>query len=196
MPFSHLTIQSLQAARQRVAYSGLAGLGTTKAQTNEGRPSVDYVKAGDVIRINVVWLRASSWFVFDVTPIYAAFRNGLARSFNVLAMSPVENWTPGGTIAVDLQPRSDYGKLNDVVAVVAHEAQAAGLSVDVGRTYGEFVSKVEGTGGTPPPTIRDPTQANNASNTINDFLNSLTKSPTTLAVILGAAVILVIAAKR
>ena len=66
------------------------------------RPSVDYVRAGDVIRVNVVWTRANDWFVFNVQPIYAAFRTALSRTFNVLAMSPAEHWQPGGTIAIDL----------------------------------------------------------------------------------------------
>jgi len=192
MSFNRLTIQSLQAARQRSSYAGLSGLGDVS------RPSVDYVKAGDVIRVNVVWSRATDWFVFDMTPIYNAFRDALGRTFNVMAVSPLTNWTPGGTIVVDVQVRGDFSRLNDVVSIVAHEAQAAGLGVNVAQTRGEFISKVETTGGTSPPTIRDPNKTNDdtASKKIEDFFNSLTSSPVTLAVILGTAVVLVIAARK
>ena len=194
MSFNRLTIQSLQAERQRVAYSGLSGLGMTKMESAGSRPSVDYVRGGDVIRVNVVWKRATEWFVFDTTPIYTLFRNALSRTFNVMAMSPVEHWRPGGTIAVDIQTRGDFARLADVVSIVANNAQTAGLSVDVGSTYGEFVNKVEDTGGTPPLTIRDPMMQPGSG--IEGFLSNLTQSPITLAVILGAAVILVIAAKK
>ncbi len=196
MSFNRLTVQSLQAARQRVAYSGFSGLGETRIDASyfNQRPSVDYVKAGDVIRVNVVWNRATGWFVTDTASIYAAFRAKLSGAFNVAAMSPAENWTPGGTIAVDVQTRGDFSKLADVVSIVASNAQSAGLSVDVARTRGEFVSKVEETGGTPTPTIRDPREQQSSS--IESFFSNLTQSPVTLAVILGAAVILVIAAKK
>lgn len=195
MSFNRLIIQSLQAERQRAAYAGLSGLGETRIDASYfERPSVDYVKAGDVIRVNVVWTRANDWFVFDTASIYNAFRNALGRTFNVSAMSPVENWTPGGTIAVDVQTRGDFSRLNDVVSIVASNAQSAGLSVDVSRTRGEFVSKAETTGGAPVPTIRDPREQSGSG--IESFFNNLTQSPVTLAVILGAAVVLVIAAKR
>ena len=187
MSFNRLTVQSLQ---------GYAALGSTTLDEKvyQARPSIDYVRAGDVIRVNLVWKRATQWFTFDMAPIYTAFKGALGNAFNVVAMSPVESWAPGGTISVDVQTRGDFSRLADVVSVVANRAQSAGLSVDVASTRGEFISKVETTGGTPEPTIRDPREQ--PSGGFEDFFNNLTKSPVTLAVILGAAVVLVIAAKK
>lgn len=200
MSFNRLTIQSLQAERQRVAYQGLSGLGDANT-----RPSVDYVKAGDVIRVNVAWYRPTGWFA-DVPALYTAFRNGLAAVFNVVAMSPQEYWlSAGGDITVDVQTRGDFARLGDVVSVVMNRAQAAGLNVNVASSRGEFISKVETTGGNVPATLPDPSRnttpspspiLSNVGSTATSFIDSLTSSPVTLAVILGAAVILVIAAKK
>lgn len=198
MSFNRLTIQSLQAARQRVAYNGLAGLGTTRLDTSGDRPSVDYVKAGDVIRVYIA--DAGGFYFGGGAAIASDFTNRLRAAFNVV-VAPAG--TGGGVFTntqawvVDVQPRSDYAKLSDAVSVVLHEAQAAGLNVNAGQSYGQFVSKVETTGGTPPVTIEDPNKKpGTPSKSLDDFLKELTSSPTTLAVILGATVLLVVAMKN
>lgn len=195
MSFNRLTIQSLQAERQRVVYSGLSGLGTTRI---EERPSVDYVKAGDVIRVYIA--DAGGFYFGGGAAIASAFTNRLRSAFNVL-VAPAG--AGGGVFTntqawiTDVQPRSDYARLGDVVAVVLHEAQEAGLNVNAGQSYGQFVSKVETTGGTPPPTLPSPSRPTlDTDNTVSKFFENLTQSPIALAVILGAAVILVIAAKK
>lgn len=198
MSFSRLTIQSLQAERQRVAYNGLAGLGTTRLDASGDRPSVDYVKAGDVIRVYIA--DAGGFYFGGGAAIASAFTDRLRAAFNVV-VAPAG--TGGGVLAntqawvVDVQPRSDYAKLSDAVSVVLHEAQAAGLNVNAGQSYGQFVSKVETTGGTPTTTIPSPSPApGGTNNSIANFFENLTQSPTTLAVILGAAVLLVVAMKN
>lgn len=199
-----LTVQALTAAKQRNNALALQranpraiAMVRQHAQSDytpfgDSRPSFDYVKTGDVIRVSLVWFRATGWFVFDTQPIYNAFRNALGATFNVVAMSPAENWTPGGTITIDLQVRGDFARLNDVVAIVAHDAQTAGLSVDTAHTRGEFVSKVEDTGGAVQSSIPAPGSGNNK---VEDFLNNLTTSPISLAVIVGGAVLLFVALK-
>lgn len=200
MSFNRLAIQgisSAQAAAQRGgAFNGFQGLG---AQDN--RPSYDYVRAGDVIRIRL-FLDA----VFTTPPI-DAFRNRLANAGGVrlvnLDQSGLGSLISGyaGALVVEVQATSDFSRLDDVTRLVAGVAQGAGLSVLIGSTRGEFVSKVEATGGNvpsniPAPGSNNPNGANDVSKALSDFFSNLTKSPVTLAVILGAAVVLVIAAKK
>lgn len=183
--------------QQQLAQRGFAGLGETRI--GDSRPSIDYVKAGDVIRVNLVWFRPTGLFA-DVPALYAKFRSALSSVFGVIAMSPQEYWlSAGGDIIIDVQPRSDYSRLADVVSIVANRAQTSGMNVDVARTRGEFISKVETTGGDVAPTLPDPRtvpSADNSGDGIASFFSGLTQSPVTLAVILGAAVVLVIAAKK
>ena len=199
MSFNRLTIQSLQAERQRAAYTSLNGLGKTTLDEATYRPTVDYVKAGDVIRVDLVWFRPTGLFA-NVPALYAAFRQRLSAHFNLIALSPQEYWlSAGGNILIDVQPRGDYGRLADVVSVVMGDAQSAGLNVDVARTRGEFISKTETTGGHVPSTIPDPKDTkteNEGNNDLESFFNKLTASPVTLAAIIGGVIILVIAAKK
>ncbi len=196
MSFNRLTIQSLQAERQRVAYNGLSGLGAGD------RPTVDYVKAGDVVRVYVFY---SAGLYFSSTTIPAAFVQNLRSAFNIVR---APSSAPGGERAwiVDVQPRSDYNQLGDVVSVVLNAAQRAGLNVNAGASYGQFVSQVETGGTVPPVSLPTPSPDSDAvgrtvwdtptGDSISNFISSLTKSPVTLAVIAGAAVLLVIAAKK
>lgn len=186
--------------QHQLAQRGFAGLGAT-----DDRPTIDYVKAGDVIR---VYVAIDAGLYFGSSSFSATFVNRLKSAFNLVkpptgvgggVFSNTTGWV------VDLQPRSDYAKLSDVVAVVLHEAQESGLNVNVSQSYGQFVSKVETAGVTPPITLPTPglplgTQAAPQQPGIGDglsnFFGGLTQSPVTLAVILGAAVVLVIAAKK
>lgn len=169
--------------------AGFTGLG-------DAAQVVDYVRAGDVIRVSVAWYRATASWVFDPTPIYTSFKAKLGTNFNVVAMQPTSYWLPGGVIVVDIQTRGDFSRLNDVVSIVASNAQSAGLDVNVSATRGEFVSRAQTTGGNLPNTLPDPKTDNSAGKSVEDFIGNLTSSPVTLAVILGAAVVLVIAAKK
>lgn len=192
MSFSRLTIQSLQAAQNRAPYTAFAGLGAA-----DNRPSVDYVRAGDVIRVNLAWDRPVRIFELDQAGLYTRFKAALQGKFNVLAMSPQTYWiSAGGDITIDLQPRGDFARLADVVSIVAHDAQNAGMQVNVAATRAEFISKVEATGGTTPTTLPDPRTGPQIGSESGSFLNNLAQSPTTLALILGAAVALIVAVKR
>jgi hypothetical protein len=203
MSFNRLVVQGLSSyASQRAAqalaarrlpeqYRGMAGLGDVSS-----RPSIDYVKAGDVIR---VYIAISPGFYFGGANESAKFAQEVAKSFNVVrAPSDASGFFGSQAWVVDVQPRSDYSQLRDAVSVVLHAAQESGLNVNAGTSYGQFVSKVESTGGTPPVDIQTPgaNSGSGAGDAIGNFFSNLTQSPTTLAVILGAAVILVIAAKK
>lgn len=198
MSFNRLTIQSLQAERQRAAYSPL---GTTRVDTSyTERPSVDYVRAGDVIR---VYIAINPGLYFGGGNEAAAFMNQIKQSLNVVhAPTDASGYFGSRAWVVDVQPRSDYARLADVTSIVLSVAQAAGLSVNTGTSYAQFVSKVESTGTTPPTTLPTPganlpTGADGGPLApVTNFLSGLTQSPVTLAVILGAAVVLVIAAKK
>lgn len=196
MSFNRLTIQSLQAERQRAAYTGLGALGSTAPNV---RPTVDYVRAGDVLR---VYIAIDAGLYFGSSSFANTFVNRLKNSFNVLNAPTAVG---GGIVVkatgwvIDVQPRSDYSKLRDAVSVVLGDAQAAGLNVNAGLSYGQFISKVEDAGVTPPVTLPAPATPgtnNTVIGAVGGFFDNLTQSPVTLAVILGAAVILVIAAKK
>jgi len=223
MSFNRIAIQSLQAARERASrnpllstsdvrgiqnaqtrairnplFTGMSGLGVEFDEaTYNARPTIDYVKAGDVIR---VYVAIDAGLYFGGGDIGAKFQQELAKAFNVVrAPSDASGFFGSRAWVVDVQPRSDYNRLQDITSVVLHAAQAAGLNANPGVSYGQFVSKVETTGTTPPTTL--PTPGAPASNTgsgdgLANFFSGLTQSPVTLAVILGAAVILVIAAKK
>lgn len=196
MSFNRLTIQSLQAERQRVAYSGLSGLGETRVDASYLRPTVDYVRAGDVIR---VYIAINPGLYFGGSDEAARFKDKVSAVFNVVR-APSDAGSVFGSRAwvVDVQPRSDYAQLNHAVSVVLNAAQNAGLNVNAGTSYGQFVSKVDVTGTTPITDLPTPgAQIPGASGDgITNFFSGLTQSPVTLAVILGAAVVLVMMAKK
>lgn len=199
MSFNRLTIQSLQAERQRAAYAGLSGLGETRIDASYLRPSVDYVRAGDVIR---VYIAINPGLYFGGANEAATFMQKIQSSLNVIhAPTDASGYFGSRAWVVDVQARGDYARLADVTSIVLSVAQASGLSVNPGTSYGQFVSKVETTGTTPPTTLPTPganlpAAGSGIGDSVSSFLSSLTQSPVTLAVIAGAAVILVIAAKK
>lgn len=197
MSFNRLTIQSLQAERQRAAYSGLGALKIDSSY--DARPTIDYVKAGDVIR---VYIAINPGLYFGGSDEAAKFRFEIAKAFNVVrAPTDASGFFGSRAWVVDVQSRSDYSQLTHAVSVVLNAAQNSGLSVNAGTSYGQFVSKVETTGTTPATTLPTPGAAipgdnDGNANPLGNFFSGLTQSPVTLAVILGAAVVLVIAAKK
>lgn len=200
MSFNRLTIQSLQAARQRAAYMGMSGLGKSQfdAAAYDQRPSIDYVKAGDVIR---VYIAINPGLYFGGADESAKFAQEIKSAFNVVrAPADASGYFGSRAWVVDVQPRSDYSRLQDATSVVLHAAQESGLNVNAGTSYGQFVSKVETTGITPPTSLPIPGAPSGNTPSVTDsfssFFSGLTSSPVTLAVILGAAVVLVIAAKK
>ncbi len=113
------------------------------------------------------------------------------------------NSVTGGTIRARVQILTDgYASARDAASVVAGAASALGYNV-VGFA-GTLVSS--GAAATLPGSTQsgqqfDPSTVPSVSGAetgggLQDFISSLTKSPTTLAVIAGAAVLLVIAAKK
>lgn len=188
-----LTIQGMRAERER-DFTPFGDSGTAS------RPTFDYVRAGDVARIS---LALDTAFAGLNT---SAFRQALGASGHVRVVnmdsSGLGTVITGyvGNLIVDVQPLNDFAHLDDLVRYVAGVAQQAGLNVLLSSTRGDFVSKVEDTSGNVPATIPAPGNVpgtgNSATDAISNFFSGLTQSPTTLAVILGAAVILVIAAKK
>lgn len=164
------------------------------------RPTVDYVRAGDVIRVGV-YIDAA---VFGYSSEFSTFRNSLSFGTNLrfVAMdsSGLSFINNDGVLVVDVQTLGDFAHLNDVVGLVAGRAQQAGLKVLISGTRGEFVSQVEQTGGVPVATLPAPgTIPSSGSNPIaplGDFFGGLLSSPTTLAAIVLGVVVLVIAAKK
>lgn len=164
------------------------------------RPTYDYVRAGDVIRVSV-FLDA----VFSVPPI-GAFRSAIASNSHLrlisLDQSQLGTLITGyaGALLVTVQALNDFSKLDDVTRLVAGIAQGAGLSVLINSTRGEFVTQVEDTGGSVAPTLPGPGASSGASSGVSagvsDFFSSLTSSPVTLAVIVGGAVLLLAAMKK
>lgn len=158
----------------------------------DSRPSFDYVRRGDVIRVSFEWSNA--------LPANATserdFRSALEKSFSVVNFLPSRDWTFGGRIVVDIQPRSDYSRLTDVTSVVLHDASAY-FNVNNLTARAEFVSKVEDTGGTVTGGIQLPaTGEGGGANALSDFFTNLTASPVTLAVVIGGAVLLLAAMKK
>jgi len=193
-------VRAIEGPRGRQADAHAIRAGFAGPNDTLGRPSFDYVKSGDVIRVGL-FLDA----VFSAPPI-ASFRGALGNNANLrlvrIDQSQLGSGITGyaGTLVVDVQALNDFNKLDDVVRLVAGIAQGAGLSVLMGSTRGEFISKVESTGGNVTPSITPPGSAggtvSDIGESISGFVGGLAQSPVTLAVILGAAVILVIAAKK
>lgn len=165
------------------------------------RPTYDYVRAGDVLRIDLPWKSARD----ETWKLYPILRNELAKIFDVLNLdsSRVNYFFGGGNIIIDLRPRTDYSRLSDVVNTVLGTAyNKGGFSVDWAGARGEFVSRVEDTAGSLPVTIPapaitpQPSANNSGSNPLGNFFGNLSESPMALGLILAGVVVLVIAAKK
>ncbi len=194
MSFNRLTIQSLQAARQRAAYTGLSGLDGVSDQALRG---------------SVVDAVLSIGLVNRVFSYSQALTNELAARLNVSGFrilniddSNLSSFT-GGTIRVRAQVLTDgYANASDAASVIGGAAAAIGYNVT--NSGGVLVSSAPAISGALVPTTGasyDPStvpdnKPSGDKNPFGDFFKNLTASPVTLAVILGAAVVLVIAAKK
>jgi len=187
---SGLVIQALTAARQSA--SEYTPFGDTVA-----RPNYDYVKKGDVIRVSLA-VYATGAATLDVS----TFRSRLGSNPGISLLQIDTSDFRGvyvaytGHLIVDVQARNDFAKLDDVVRLVAGIAQGSGLSVVAQDTRGEFVSRVESSGGNVDPTIRPPASDNTNSDALDKFFQNLQSSPMSLALIIGGAALLLFAVKR
>lgn len=179
-----LTLQGIAASAAR-DYSPFGQAGA--------RPTFDYVKAGDVIRIRLMLDTAFAGLRLD------EFRNAIGSNANVRLVS-IDASQLGmlisgysGPLVVTVQALSDFSRLDDVTRLVAGIAQASGLNVLINTTRGEFISKVEQTGGEVQPSIEE--NKPGASDTVSRFVDNLTASPISLAVIIGGVVLLAFMAK-
>ena len=163
------------------------------------RPNSAYVKAGDVIRVSV--MQDGYWLGYPDQQ-WAAIAQGLAANFRVLAVdhSQVSALTKGGPVTIEVQTLSDFASINDVASIVQNAVYQAGFSfVEWDQTRADFISKVETTGGNVPPRIPNPYDnypGPSAWDHLDKLVTNLTESPMSLAIVVGAAVLLVIAVKR
>lgn len=177
-----LTIQALAAKKQQ----DFSPLGMT---SENSRPSYDYVKKGDVVRIAFSWSNQTP----AATSAESTLRQRLAQYFNVVNFNSSRGWTFNGNVSVDLQTRSDYSHIADITSIVLHQAEAAGFTVWSGGAQAEFVSKVEDTGGDAKAGIKIP---GTDPNQLEKLVDNLTSSPMSLALILGGAALLLFVVKR
>lgn len=181
-----LTVQALTAARQQ-----------NFTPFGDARPSYDYVKKGDVIRVSLA-VYATGAASLDISN----FRARLGSNSSVALLQIDTSDFRGvyiaytGHLIVDVQARNDFAKLDDVVRLVAGIAQGSGLSVVAQDTRGEFVSRVEDSGGKIDPTIRPPASDDTNSSALDKWFKDLQSSPMSLALIIGGAALLLFAVKR
>lgn len=155
------------------------------------RPTVDYVRAGDVVRVTIP---VPSSIYLSQGDVLSQISNGV-RGFN---LNYINGTTPGffgGGFAIDVQAISDFAHLADVASIVQTAAQAVGVAPS-GPVTASFVSKVETTGGqilTPPIPTPRPAATNPASS--SNPLSALglgTLSSTNLLLIGGAGILLIV----
>lgn len=194
MSFNRLTIQSLQAERQRSAYTGLSALDGASDQALRGSVIDAVLTIGMANRVLS--------YTRTLTGELTARLN--VSGFHVLNIDDSNlALLSGGTIRVRAQVLTDgYASANDAASVIGGAAAVLGYNVTESR--GVLVSSAPANTGAPIPTSGasyDPSTVpvntpRGNSNPFSDFLSNLTASPVTLAVIAGAAVVLVIAAKK
>jgi hypothetical protein len=184
--FSQQIIQS--------SFQGLGAFGDTPGQALRG----SIVDA--VLQINF----ANRVVGYTATLTRALVDRLNSSGFHVINLDDSNlNMVTGGSIRARVQVLSDgFSSAQDAASVVAGAASALGYNV-VGFSGSLVLSAAQGnvsgttqSGQTFDPFTVPDTTAPSAAGSISDFIGSLTKSPVTLAVVLGAAVILVIAAKK
>lgn len=180
---------------QQLAQSGFAGLGAfgdgASGQALRGS-TVDVV-----LQINF----ANRVVGYSSTLTRALVDRLNSSGFHVINVDDSNlNTITGGTIRTRVQVLTDgYSSASDAASVVAGAASALGYNV-VGFNGTLVLSATQGAvSGTQSGQLFDPSTVPATkppgSSTFSDFIDSLTKSPTTLAVVAGAAVLLVIAVK-
>lgn len=183
------------------SFRGFSGLGDTSGASGQAL-------RGSVIDAVVYVGDASRVFFYDSRLLQSLTDRLNSSGFKVINLdgSNLGSFGGGGTIRVRAQINSDgYSSANDAASVIAGAASALGFNA-TGST-GVVVSTPQsgqtgtGSGQTQSGQAFDPSTVPGnkplgATNPFEDFIKNLTASPVTLAVILGAAVVLVIAAKK
>ena len=186
----------------QLVQSSFAGLGAFGA--NGGQQAL----RGSVVDVVIYVGDSSRVFFYD-----AALRQSLIDRLNNsgfrvinLDASNLGSFGGGGSIRVRAQITNDgYNSVQDAASVISGAASYLGYNAT--GFQGVLVSTPQqaqaGTGAGETQTgqtygaeTAPGASGGAAANPLTDFIGNLTKSPTTLAVILGAAVILVIAAKK
>lgn len=183
-------------AAQSIAFNAFSGFGDmdTSGQALRGSVVDVYISIGQAWRVLSYTSTLTRQLVDRLNT--SGFQVLNADDHNVALLT-------GGSMRLRVKVLTDgYANASDAASVVAGAAAALGYNV-TGST-GVLVSAAPSGSGAPVPTsgqVFDPSTAPNSnqgggvSDSVSQFFDNLTKSPTTLAVILGAAVILVIAAK-
>ncbi len=177
------------------SFRGFAGLGdsNTSGQALRGAVIDAVIYIGDASRV----------FFYDSRLLQSLTDRLNSSGFRVINLdgSNLGSFGGGGTIRVRAQINSDgYASANDAASVIAGAASALGFNA-TGST-GVLVSTPDASNtGTAPGTVQSGQTyqapgATGAVNPIEGFISNLTASPVTLAVILGAAVVLVMIAKK
>lgn len=196
---------------QQIIQGGFRGLGSLSGFSETRLDQSDQALRGSVVDV-VIYVGDANRVLFYDKALSRSLVDRLNSSgFRVISFddSNIGGWSGsgGGTIRARVQIMSDgYNSVKDAASVVAGAASALGFNA-TGST-GVLVSTPQQTqAGTQPGQMQtgqtfDPSMVPSSSpagvggNAITDFIDNLTKSPTTLAVIAGAVVILVIAAKK
>jgi hypothetical protein len=149
------------------------------------RPNPNYVRAGDVIRvnisINVAWLWANS------AAVSATFKNLVSnQGFRIVAFNDgAVGYYAGGALWIDVQAPNDFNNVQDVAGLIGGIAANAGFGVD--GSSGQIISYVENTGAAAPaPGSLSPFQVPGARGSGGgDFLSQLGISPSTAIIAVG-----------
>lgn len=116
----------------------------THAPSSTTRPSYDYVRGGDVVRVTIP---LSSGIYLQQGDVLSAIANAV-RTANLSYVSGSLPGAFGGSMTIDVQPQNDFSHLSDVASIVQAQAQGAGGLTTSGPASAAFVSRVESTGGT------------------------------------------------
>ncbi len=131
-------------------------------QQQQQRPTPDYVRAGDVVRVSFNYSHPSGWSAISLFPV-----SGPSAAYDPLpALAQAINSAPGGlsyvsgqathagadALYVDVAVREDHAHLIDISSIVSGAAQSTGLTAISGLTA-QFVSKVEQNGALVPKSL-------------------------------------------
>ena len=179
------------------SFRGFSGLGDSSGSSTQAL-------RGAVIDAVVYVGDANRVFFYDARLLQSLKDRLNASGFQVISLdgSNLGSFGGGGTVRVRAQINSDgYATANDAASVIAGAAAALGFNA-TGSTGILVSTPQQASTGTASGQVQSgqtyspDTSATGAVNPIESFINNLTASPVTLAVILGAAVVLVIAAKK
>lgn len=177
---------------QQIIQAGFQGLGAF------GDAASGQALRGSIVDVTLEINFANRVVGYTATLTRALIARLNSSGFSVLNLDDSNlNTVTGGTIRARVQVLSNgYATARDAASVVAGAASALGYNV-VGFTGTvAAVPSGEATGGTGQVFDASTTPGNKLdTSSLSGFFESLTSSPTTLAVIAGAAVLLVIAVK-